>query len=216
MIEYRQIAEQLISAARELDQKGLTAGTWGNLSVRLPDDNIVITPSGMEYASLTEKDFVLLSPEGKVLSGCRKPSSELALHVRVYAARTDFCALVHTHSPYATALAAARKEIPPIVEDLVQIVGGGVRVGKYALPGTEELARNLVEALQDRTAALMANHGVICGGASLKEALKTSIVVEKAAEITLLSGLAGGAVALSEEDIKQMRDFYLNGYGQRE
>lgn len=213
---------QLLEIRRKVIEKGvemlatnLTVGTWGNISCRVPgEDYIAITPTGMSYDSLVPEDIVILDLGGIMISGTRKPSIEVPLHLSIYNARSDVGAIVHTHSPYATAMAVARKEIPGAVEDLVQIVGGNVRVNEYALPGTEQFGINTVKAMEGRTAVLLANHGMLGAGRNLDEAFRVCQVVEKSAQVTLLAQLIGGVVVLSQEDIDGMRNFYLQGYGQ--
>jgi len=209
--------KMIIETGKEMFSCGLVVGTWGNISARLPGEEnlLAITPSGMDYLSLTPEDLVLAELTGEIMEGSRKPSIELPLHLAVYNARPEIQAVVHVHSVYATAWAAARKSIPGALEDLVQIAGGDVKVADYALPGTEELGGNAVRALKGRQGVLLANHGLLGAGRDLKEALKVCQIVEKAAKTLLAAQLLGGAVALSEEDILNMRDFYLNSYGQR-
>jgi len=168
----------------------------------------------MSYGTLVPEDIVILDLKGNTISGIRKPSIEVPLHLAIYNARQDVQAIVHTHSPYATAMAVARKEIPGAVEDMVQIVGGNVRVNEYALPGTEQLGINTVKAMEGRTAVLLANHGMLGAGRDLEEAFRVCQVVEKSAQVTLLAQLMGGIVELSQDDIQGMRNFYLQGYGQ--
>ncbi|AET67350.1 ribulose-5-phosphate 4-epimerase-like epimerase or aldolase [Desulfosporosinus orientis DSM 765] len=207
--------QEIVIKGKEILATKLTVGTWGNISCRVPGENyIAITPSGMSYETLVPEDIVIIDLNGNIASGTRKPSVEVPLHMAIYSAREDVQAVIHTHSAYASAMAVARKEIPGAVEDLVQIVGGNVRVNEYALPGTEQLGKKTVKALEGRNAVLLANHGVLGVGRDLNEALKVCQVVEKSAQIVLLAQLIGGAVELSQEDIDGMRSFYLNGYGQ--
>ena len=214
--------DQLLETRKKVVEKGikmlstnLTVGTWGNISCRVPgEDYIAITPSGMSYDTLVPEDIVVLDLRGNTLSGTRKPSIEVPLHLAIYNAREDVQAIVHTHSAYATAMAVARREIPGAVEDLVQIVGGNVRVNEYSLPGTEQLGINTVKAMEGRNAVLLANHGMLGAGRDLEEAFRVCQVVEKSAQIALLAQLMGGVVELSQDDIDGMRNFYLQGYGQ--
>lgn len=214
--QLRIIRQKVVEKGIEILSSNLTVGTWGNISCRVPTkDYFAITPSGMSYEALEPDDIVVVDYSGKILSGTRQPSIELPLHLAIYQARTDVQAIIHTHSPYATALAVARKGIPGAVEDLVQIVGGNVRVNEYALPGTQQLGVNTVKALEGRNAVLLANHGMLGVGRDLNEALKVCQVVEKSAQIIIFAQLMGGIVELSQEDIEGMRTFYLNSYGQR-
>ena len=207
---------KVLEKGKEILATNLTVGTWGNISCRVPgEDYIAITPSGMNYNLLEPEDIVILDFNGIIMTGTRKPSIEVPLHLAIYKARVDVQAIIHTHSPYATTMATARKAIPGAVEDLVQIVGGNVRVNEYALPGTEQLGISTVKALEGRNAVLLANHGMLGVGRDLEEALKVCQVVEKSALITLLAQQIGGVVELSQEDICGMRNFYLDSYGQR-
>lgn len=196
-------------------QTGMVAGTWGNISAWDSSRNgYWITPTGMDYLSLAEEDLVLLNLEGRVIEGERKPSSEYLLHEAVYRSRPEIKGIVHSHSPYATSHAVARMSLPGLVEDLVMIVGGEVEVAEYHLPGTKELAEAALAALKDKGAVLLANHGLVGVGSSVEEALKVCQVVEKSAQIHLMSRLLGGPVLLSQEDIDIMRGTYLHKYGQ--
>ncbi|MDL2280452.1 class II aldolase/adducin family protein [Selenomonadales bacterium OttesenSCG-928-I06] len=210
-----QIKEKIINTALELQKKGLVAGTWGNISAKIDDDIIAITPSGMDYNKLKTEDIVIVDSQGNVQESNRegvKPSSELLLHLAIYDKRPDLQAIVHTHSTYASVFAVARKEIPPIIEDLVQIVGGSVEVADYALPGSSTLALNAALSLQDKMAVILASHGLVGGGRVLEEALLVCEIVEKAAKICLFGNLLGGCAVLDEEDVSVMHDFYLKHY----
>jgi len=207
--------QQVVEKGIEMLSTSLTVGTWGNISCRVPgEDYIAITPTGMSYDTLEPDDIVVLDLRGNTISGTRKPSIEVPLHLAIYNAREDVQAIVHTHSAYATAMAVARREIPGAVEDLVQIVGGNVRVNEYALPGTEQLGINTLKAMAGRNAVLLANHGMLGAGRDLDEAFRVCQVVEKSAQIALLAQLMGGVVELSQGEIDGMRNFYLQGYGQ--
>lgn len=208
---------QVIKAGHELLKKGLVAGTWGNISSRIPESNLIaVTPSGCNYLNLSEKDIVIVDLEGNVIDGTLKPTSELLLHLTIYNARKDVQAIVHTHSVFASALAVAHKSIPPIIEDLVQLAGGSVDVAQYALPGTNELAQNAVKALGTKNAVLMANHGAVGCGQSLREAMTACELVEKSAQIYIYANQIGGANVLSDNDIKIMHDFYKEHYRHRQ
>lgn len=208
--------EAIVKAGQEILRSHLVVGTWGNVSCRIAGENLfAITPSGMDYGEITPDDVVIVDLNGKIVAGRRKPSTELPLHLIFYQNRPDVEAIIHTHSTYATAFACARKEIPPLVEDLVQIVGGGVRVAQYALPGTRELGQSALDAARDRRAVLLANHGLLTLGTRLDEALKIALVVEKAAQVAIFATLLGEPVLLSPEDVETMHQFYLNRYGQR-
>ena len=214
MQSMEELKQSVVLGGRQMIERNLVAGTWGNISLRNDAGNrIVITPSGRPYNELNPADIVVVDEEGTVVEGSR-PSSELLLHMAIYAARPDVRAIVHTHSLYATACAVAGEAIPPCLEELVQVVGGGVNVAHYALPGTAQLAQNAVDALEDRTAVLLANHGAVACGPSLKEALLVAELVEKAAQIHAIAGQLGGARRLSDEDVQLMRRYYVEKYRQ--
>ncbi|MBP2650076.1 MAG: L-fuculose-phosphate aldolase [Firmicutes bacterium] len=196
--------------------KGLVTGTWGNISALLPNGFVAITPSGGDYRLLTPADIVTVSSCGITDEENLIPSSELPLHLAIYAARKDVGAIVHTHSVFASACAVARCSIPPIIEDLIQVVGGEVAVAEYALPGTKELAGNTVAALGDRQAVLMANHGVVACGKTLSQAMLVAELAEKAAQIYIYAKMLGGPQLLSEKDVTVMRQFYLDCYQKRQ
>jgi L-fuculose-phosphate aldolase len=204
---------EIIEIIKVMCRDNLVLGTWGNVSAREGLESMWITPSGMGYESLQEEDFVLLELDGSRLGGRWKPSSEWRLHAAIYRARPDCQAVVHTHSVHATAFAIAGISIPPVVEDLVQVVGGGVEVADYTMPGTWELADNCVRSLGDRSAVLLANHGLVGVGTNLGEALKVCQIVEKTAQAVIYSRLLGPCRELDAEDIRKMRDFYLTAYG---
>jgi L-fuculose-phosphate aldolase len=176
---------------------------------------MAITPSGMDYETLEPQDIVIMDLEGNCLEGSCKPSTEQPLHRAIYTAMDEVGAIMHTHSIYASAMAAARKPIPGAIEDLVQIVGGDVRVARYALPGSPQLGSNVVAALAGRNGALLANHGVVGVASDLKQVLIICQIIEKSAQIVIAAQGVGGVVELPQEDIDFMRDFFLHKYGQR-
>ncbi len=208
--------KEIIDASLSILRSALVIGTWGNLSVRIVgEDLIAITPTGVDYEKLMPENIPIVDMEGNLIDGNMIPSIELPMHLEIYRNRPDINAVVHTHSVYCTAMAIARKPIPASCEDLIQIVGGDVRVSEYRLPGSVDLGKVVLTALEGRQAALLANHGLLAAGSSLKETMKIALICEKSAQATLLAANIGGAVSLSEEDCAFMRDFYLNKYGQR-
>ncbi len=211
------LAADICQAGRLLIEKRLVAGTWGNVSARAAQNQMSITPSGRPYESLSEQEICCVSlDDGRQTAGRLAPSSEAPLHRAIYCARPDVGAIVHTHSLYASACAVARKSVPPVIEDLIQLAGGEICVAAYALPGTDALAEAAVAALGDRQAVLLANHGAVACGETLREALMIAEVLEKAAQIYILAEQLGGAFALSAADVQIMRDFYVARYRQRQ
>ena len=190
--------KEVLKATLECYEKGLFAGTSGNLS--LYDSKrklLIITPSGVPYEGMTADDMVVCDLDGKTIEGKHKPSSEWALHAAIYLARPEFKAVVHTHSPYATSFAAAGQKIPLVLIEMLPFLGGDIKVGKYAINGSKEVADYTVMALQDRKAALMANHGAVAAGASLQDAVTSAIYLEDAAKICSLARLHGNVQEIS-------------------
>lgn len=215
--------EEMIAVGKQLVESGLVIATWGNISCRTSGtgsgaretDSCLITPSGMAYETLEPEDLVMIDGGGQVLAGERKPSSERLLHTAIYRSRRDVQAIVHTHSAAACSFAVAQEEIPVILEEMAQLIGGPVQVAAYAPPGTTMLAENALAALGERNAVLMANHGVVAVGRSMAEALTIAMLVEKAAQVMLGAIALGRPHVISPQDTKLLRKSFLKSYGQK-
>ena len=206
----------VVDAGLKMVQQGLTVGTWGNISVRDRETNLIyISPSGIDYEAIREEDIVVLDNDLEVVDGSATPAIEKVMHVAVLNAREDVNAVIHIHPLYSSVLGVNGMELPGISEDFVQIVGDKMICAEYALPGTPELARNAVKALGDRNAVLLPNHGTLCVGKDLKDAFKICYVVEKTAHIYILAKSIGTPRLISEEDIKSMQYFARHLYGQK-
>ena len=204
----------IVDTGRELYKQNLTIGTWGNISVLDPETDLVyIKPSGMDYNEINLEDVIVVDKKGKTIEGFRKPSIEMPMHLSIYNARKDVGAIVHYHPIYSSVLAVTGSNLPGICEDFAQIVGEKVLCAKYALPGSDELAKNAVASLGERNAVFLLNHGTLCVGKDIKEAMKVCYVVEKTAHIYILSKSVGKCRIIPEEDIKAMQDFAKNSYG---
>ncbi|ADL07146.1 class II aldolase/adducin family protein [Thermosediminibacter oceani] len=209
------IKQKVVEYGEKIVKEGLVVATWGNISARNGHDDVfVITPSGMSYTILEPDDIVEVDINGNPLSPGRKPSVETPMHAAIYRARPDVRAIIHTHSTNACACAVARMDIPCIMEDMACMVGGPVKVADYAPTGSQELARNVVKALGDRNAVLLANHGVVTVGRDLEEAFKLSLLVEKSAEIFIKAKLIRFPFSLNESEVQFLRNFYRTSYGQ--
>lgn len=192
----------VLTTARELLAKGLVEGTSGNVSARQADGTVCITPSSVDYRSMTAADLVVVDPSGATVSGTRPPSSESALHLACYAAFEEVGSVVHSHAVHATMFAVARRPLPVAVDELSIYVGGEVAVADYAPSGSAELGQVAVRALADRGAALLANHGMVAVGRDPAQALHITAVVERTAQIVLgANGL--GAVHTVPEDVER-------------
>ena len=194
----------LLATSRRLVELGLNRGTSGNASVRC-GDNILITPSALSAAAMREQDMVLLDPAGQVLRG-GKPSSEWRFHCDILGARPDIGAVLHAHSTFATTLACLQREVPP-VHYMIAVAGGdSLRCAPYALFGEAELSGHALEALHDRKACLLANHGMIALGKDLEDALAVAEEVEFLCEIYWRSLAAGEPRILSTQQMHEVRE----------
>lgn len=190
----------------------LTPGRTGNLSLR-SGDRVGITPSGIPYTDIEESDIPILSIAGGKLVGERDPSSETPMHLGIYRA-LDVESLVHVHAPWATTLAVLGEEVPP-VHYMLAAAGGTVPIAPYAPFGTSELAENAVSAMThaETTACLLANHGLIAGGADVADAMETAIAVESTARLYIQARSVGDPVKLSESQVAKAVDRF-DSYGQ--
>jgi L-fuculose-phosphate aldolase len=180
-----ELREQLVACAREMLRRGLVAGTSGNASVR-EGDAIHVTPTALAYEHMDAADVVTVDAGGRVIAGEREPTSELPLHLAVYAARADARALVHTHSVHATAWSHLGEPLDTGNEELHASAGGTVLTATECPSGSEELARSCVEALEGRNAVLLARHGVVAIADSPMRALDVCTIVERQAQVAWL------------------------------
>lgn len=205
---------QIVDTVRRFISDGLCTGTSGNLSIR-NNNGILITPSGVPYDALTAADLVQLDSEGAVVSGVHKPSSEWRMHRDILAARTDVNAIVHVHSPSATAIACTRQGIPAFHYEVALVGGDSIRCAPYATFGTAELAVNALAALDARNACLLANHGQITLGTSIDAAYNMAQIVEGLARQYLLSCQFGEPVLLTAAEMQQTLERFSH-YGRRD
>lgn len=199
-------------AGKKLLKEGLVARTWGNVSVRLNDHEMIITPSGRPYEELEPKDMVRVNYLNHKYEGNIKPSSEYKLHTEVYKARKKINSVIHTHQMNASTVAAARREIPPILDDQAQLLGPSVRVAPYALPNTKKIVKGTIKALKGRNAALMANHGAVCIGRDIEEVFVCCQVLEKAAKAFIEAEFLGGAKSINKFEAWIMHKYYVMKY----
>jgi L-fuculose-phosphate aldolase len=195
------LRSELIATARAMHADGLAPGTSGNVSARTRA-GLLITPSGVPYDALAPSDLCELDARGEVVGPRRlPPSSEWRLHLGVYAARPEVAAIVHTHSRFATTLSTLRRDLPA-VHYMIAVAGGPtVRCARYATYGTAALAEAAAEALVDRLACLLANHGLVALGASLPAALRVAREIEIVAEEYLRALQVGQPFVLPDEEI---------------
>jgi L-fuculose-phosphate aldolase len=184
------VGDQVVAAARELNAAGLVVGTVGNVSARV-GHRVRITPTRRRYAELAAADLVAVEIDGRVVAGSGAPSRELPLHLAIYRARPEVSAIVHTHSPYATAWSFLDAELEPRTEEIDYYAIGPVRTSARATAGSDALAHAGVDALGQSKAALLGGHGVVAVGASVDEAITVARAVEHQAHVAWLLRGAG-------------------------
>ncbi len=205
------LRNEIIAVTLALDAAGMVPNKSGNVSARSAD-GYLITPAGTAYRDLQAADLVALSLEDAPPAAGQRPSSEWRMHAAIYRARPDVQAIVHTHSPHATALACAGRGIPPF-HYMIALAGGHIRCMPYATFGTAELAQSAVDGLAGRRACLLANHGVMAVGTTLARAHAVAIEVENLArEYLLLLGAGLEPRLLDDAEIERVIGRFT-GYG---
>ena len=212
-MDHTSLREAVIAAARSLDKHRLGTGTAGNVSARV-GQGYLITPTGMDYEAIAPADIVTMDMHGNRAEGDLKPSSEWRFHQDIYAARGDVNAIVHTHSPCATALACTRQDLPAFHYMVAGAGGSSIRCAEYATFGTQALSDHALAALAGRQACLLANHGVIALGKDVESAFKMAQLVEELAKQFLFSRMAGTPVLLDEAEMNVNLDKFRD-YGKQ-
>ena len=203
--------ERVAEAARSLAAAGLVTGTAGNLSARA-GELVAVTPTGARLEELTPEAIAVVDLDGEQVAGDLAPTSELGLHLGIYR-RHAAGAVVHSHSRFATALACVLDELP-VVHYQMLALGGPIRVAPYATFGTRELAELTLEALEGRSAALMANHGAIAYGPDLDTAMDQALLLEWACELYWRASVVGAPRTLDRsEQLAFVETVSRRGYG---
>ncbi len=188
--------------AKKMWAAGLVTGSAGNVSCRAGAGRIAITPTTVQYDALTRDDVVLVDLEtATAVESTREPSYELPLHLAVYRSHPEVGAVVHTHSPYVTALSVLRRPLPPLLDEMMVFFGGQIEVADYAFTGTEAVGTNVIRTLGDRTAVLLANHGNVCIGRDLDHALHLAVAMEAGAKVYVEALRIGEPVPLPNESL---------------
>jgi L-fuculose-phosphate aldolase len=191
--------EQVAAASRRLAAEGLVRGTSGNISARAGDDRVAVTPTGAVLGELEAAQVTVVDLDGRLVEGDLAPTSEVALHLGVYH-RYGAAAVVHTHSPVATALSTVLDELPCIHYEMLAL-GGAVRVAPYRTFGTQELADAVLDALEGRSAVLMSNHGAIATGEDVKGAVERALLLEWACTVYWRAAAIGTPRVLGPEEL---------------
>lgn len=203
------LRDELVRVGRTMNEGGLNQGTSGNISARVPE-GLLITPSALPYHAMTADDIVLLDLDGRVLEGDRKPSSEWRLHASVLRARPEVSAVLHAHSMFCTTLSCLRRGIPAF-HYMVAVAGGDtVPCADYATFGTAALADRAVEALENRMACLLANHGMLALGESPAAALALAIEVETLATQYWRALQVGEPILLSDKEMAAVAEAFAD------
>lgn len=201
--EILELKKQIIKYGAKLGEKNMSPATSGNISVRA-GENVLITGSGTCLYDLAEDEIVLMDRDSNVIEGNRKASSEKNLHNAIYAIRRDFKAIVHCHSPYLSAFAVCHKPLSaPIISENV-FYFGEIPVADYALPGSQKLVENTAKLFANHNAVLLANHGIVIGADSIKNAYYLMETAETCAQIYINSLILGDVKELSKEDVEEI------------
>ncbi|XBC48824.1 L-fuculose-phosphate aldolase [Dolosigranulum savutiense] len=210
----KEARDQLIAYGKKLVETNLTKGTGGNLSIFDREaGHMAITPSGIDFFEIQPEDIVIMTLDGDIVEGERTPSSEWVMHKIFYENREDIDAMIHAHTMYATVMATLRWDLPPS-HYMVAVAGKNVRVADYATYGTPELAENAYEAMKDRRAVLLANHGIIAGAQDLLNAFNIVEEVEYCSEVHIKAKSVGEPVILDDAEMTHMLERFET-YGQR-
>jgi L-ribulose-5-phosphate 4-epimerase len=210
-----QLRAEICQLHAELPRYNLVTWTSGNISGRDPDSGlVVIKPSGVPYGELTPENMVVVNLDGKVVEGKLKPSSDTLAHVYVYLHRPDINGVVHTHSTFATAWAAAGKPIPAVLTAICDEFGGPIPVGAYAKIGGDEIGEEILRSIGTSPAILMKNHGVFTIGRTPLAAVKAAVMVEDVARTVFYAMQLGQPDLIPAEEIARAHRRYLEEYGQ--
>jgi L-fuculose-phosphate aldolase len=183
----------------EMEARGLTIGTSGNVSCRVPD-GVIISPSTIPYTEITPGDTILMDLDGAVLEGERAPSVEHKVHLACYRFRGDIAGIVHAHPTIASAFSAARATLPAFLDEFGVYVGDEVRCADYAISGSQEIADNVVKVMgETANAVFLASHGMVAVGRDLASAMMVARHVERAAQVYLYAQMLGGPADLPED-----------------
>lgn len=198
--------KEVFSTAQDMAKRGFVAGSSGNCSARVPgSDMVVITPTSVEYELMLFEDMCVVNLNGEEVASRYSPSIEINMHLEIYRARDDIGGIVHTHQPMGTAVGISGDGIPPILDDQMARIMGGIDVAEYALPGSKELAGHVVDALGKKNACLMQHHGVVATGRKVRDALLNAEIVERAATVYIMSRVLGEprTIPISPEEFKK-------------
>jgi L-fuculose-phosphate aldolase len=201
-------ADEVVRTARRMADIGLVVGTAGNVSGRTAEGDICLTPSSVPYPEVTSEGLAVVDLDGEQVGGAGSPSTEKPMHLACYRTFPEVGGVVHCHPPHASMFAVAGRPIPAVIEEVIVYLGGDVPVAGYRTTGTEELSEEIVRHVGDRSAVLMANHGMLCVGRSPADALHAAEVAEHTARIVWGAEQLGGVTPLPEQIVSSFTDIY--------
>ncbi|MCL2368010.1 MAG: class II aldolase/adducin family protein [Oscillospiraceae bacterium] len=205
---------EIIKAGMNLDRYGLIALSGGNVSMRLPSGEILVTPSGMIYEDMVPEDILLVDIEGHILEGTRRASVDTEALLYIFKHRPDVNAVIHTHQPYATAVGLVADELPCCLTTIANATRGPVKVCPFSSPASIDMGIQTVEYAGDQLAVILRNHGVVALGDSLKAALYACVYLEEGAKTYIAARSMSADIALlTPEQVQQAVDVFKN-YGQ--
>ena len=206
--------ETLIYVCRRLYDRGFVTATDGNVSCRLPNGNILATPTSLSKGMVEVGDLIEVDLEGNVINGNAKPSSEIKMHLLFYKERSDINAVVHAHPSYSTGFATAGIAMDQTVFPEVLVILGSIPLSKYGTPSTTEVTDALMPYVKNYDAILLANHGVVTAGKDLIDALFKMEKVEHSAHTLYIARTLGGEKLLSHGDVDKLNDIFLKPKGE--
>lgn len=208
------LREEVLEKSLAMIRDGLAFGSGGNISALDPETGLIaITPSAIEYTKMKPVDVVVVDKTGKLVEGQWKPTSESPMHTIFYREREDVGAVVHTHAPHASVFAISNQPIPMVVTEAALCLGAPVQVDPYVRPGTEDLARSVLEAMGSGVAILLGQHGLITVGHNLGEAYASTIAAEVSARFTIMARSMGAEpMLLDPDEVGYLRELYLKHY----
>ncbi len=196
--------EEFIYWAKRVYEADLNPSTSGNMSVRLPDNTILITSSGSSHGDLCDDEIIKIDMQGNIIEGDKKPSSEKYMHINIYKKRDDINAVIHSHSPYITAFAVADKKIDEVIMPEFAFHFGSVPTAKYYMPSSDNLANAVAKYFQDYNAVLMQNHGIVQGGKTLKECFYALEALQAYCRTYIYAKILGNVKSLNKKEIKEI------------
>src|SRR2546421_1347810 len=198
------LKEQMCDIGRRIWQKGFCAGNEGNHSYRIGENRILCTPTGISKSALKPDDICTVDLEGKQVSGTRKRTSEINLHLAIYKARPDVRAVIHSHPPHATAFAVASVDLPTCIHPEAEVFLGAVKTAKYVTPGDQRLGESILPYVKDSNTILLQSHGVVCFHPDLEQAYYQLEIVDAYARILLLAKQVGSIRPLDSAEMKEL------------